>query len=115
MTTFDFPDTTLPSCQRDVTTVAPQALALLNNPFVHEQSKRMAATILRTTPDRGQQIQLAWKKALGRAPRPSETQAAVAHMDAQAKNLVGRPDAPQESLASLCHVLLNLNEFLYVD
>ena len=115
LTTFDFPDTTLPSCQRDVTTVAPQALALLNNPFVHEQSKRMAATILRTTPDRGQQIQLAWKKALGRAPRPSETQAAVAHMDAQAKNLVGRPDAPQESLASLCHVLLNLNEFLYVD
>ena len=32
LTTFDFPDTTLPCCQRDVTTVAAQALALLEQP-----------------------------------------------------------------------------------
>ena len=30
-TTFDLPDTTLPCGQRDVTTVAPQALTLLND------------------------------------------------------------------------------------
>ena len=45
LTTFDFPDTTLPSCQRDVTTVPTQSLALLNNPFVHEQSTALAKRI----------------------------------------------------------------------
>ncbi|MCH2183865.1 MAG: DUF1549 and DUF1553 domain-containing protein, partial [Mariniblastus sp.] len=42
MTTFDFSDTTLPCAKRDVTTVAPQALALMNNHFVHAQSTALA-------------------------------------------------------------------------
>ena len=42
MTTFDFCDTTASCAKRDVTTVAPQALALLNNHFVHGQSASMA-------------------------------------------------------------------------
>jgi hypothetical protein len=40
MTVFDFADTTQPCCQRDVTTVAPQALALLNNELAHELAGR---------------------------------------------------------------------------
>jgi hypothetical protein len=41
MTAFDFVDTTQPCGRRDVTLVAPQALALLNNPFVHEMSEAL--------------------------------------------------------------------------
>ena len=45
LTTFDFADTTQPLDQRDVTTVAPQALALMNNPFVNAQSDAFARRI----------------------------------------------------------------------
>ena len=42
MTAFDFPNSEKPCGRRDVTTVAPQALAMLNNQFVHDRSERLA-------------------------------------------------------------------------
>ena len=93
------------------TTVPTQALALLNNPFVHEQSAALAARI---GPKRGQ-IELAtaaWRLALARDPRPTELRAAVAHLEKQAIAFAGHADPAQKALASLCHVLLNTNEFM---
>ena len=114
LTTFDLPDTTLPSCRRDVTTVPTQSLALLNNPFVHRQSAALAGRV-GTTVGRPEQATRAWRLALGRDPRPAEASAAVAHLERQAKAFAGRPDPARDALASLCHALLNTNEFLYVD
>ena len=114
LTTFDFPDTTLPSCQRDVTTVPTQALALLNNPFVHEQSAALAKRI-GSGGSPADQVKRAWQLALGRAPRPLEVEMAVAHLEKQSKAFASRPDPALDALASLCHVLLNCNEFVYVD
>jgi hypothetical protein len=111
MTTFDFSDTTQPCSQRNVSTVAPQALALLNNQFVHEQSLALAQRVKNDAgDDPTRQVERAWWLALSRAPSESERQAALAHLEAQSRSA----DAPQ-GLASLCHVLLNLNEFIYVD
>ncbi|MFP6667024.1 MAG: DUF1553 domain-containing protein, partial [Pirellulales bacterium] len=84
LTTFDFSDTTLPCGQRNVTTVAPQALAMLNNDFVHRQSTALAQRILDVadnTPDR--QVRLAWQMALGRNPRKAEAQLALKHLTTQ--------------------------------
>jgi hypothetical protein len=114
LTTFDFPDTTLPSCRRDVTTVPTQALALLNNPFVHEQSAALAKRISTKGGPRSLATR-AWRLALGRDPRPTELDAAVAHLERQTAAFAGRPNPALDALASLCHVLLNTNEFLYVD
>ncbi len=114
LTTFDLPDTTLPNCQRDVTTVPTQALALLNNPFVHEQSAALAKRI-GTKFGRKERVVRAWRLALGRDPREAETKAALAHLEKQAERFATRPDATLDALASLCHVLLNTNEFMYVD
>ena len=113
LTTFDFPDTTLPSCQRDVTTVPTQSLALLNNPFVHEQSRAVAVRIAAREPK--EQIERAWRLVLGRSPRPTELAAAVDHLAKQAKAFDRRENPHLDALASLCHVLMNANEFLYVD
>jgi len=86
MTAFDFCDTTQPCPKRDVTTVAPQALALLNNHFVHSRSddfrKRVLADVtakasLETIVDR------AWRLAFGRAPASDERRLAVEHVAAQ--------------------------------
>lgn len=114
LTTFDLPDTTLPNCRRDVTTVPTQALALLNNPFVHEQSVAMAKRVGTNGAPR-ERATAAWRIALGRDPTEKERLAAAAHLQKQAEVYAKRPDPAFDALASLCHVLLNANEFLYVD
>ena len=113
LTTFDFPDTTLPNCKRDVTTVPTQALSLMNNPFVHEQSAAVAKRIDAANPK--ERASVAWKLILGRTLREAELAAAVEHLEKQGKRFAARPDPALDALASLCHVLLNTNEFISVD
>jgi hypothetical protein len=126
MTTFDLADTTQPVAQRSISTVAPQALALLNNQFVHEQSVAFAERVRSEAgEDVAAQIERAWWLALSREPSSREREGAMRHLEAQRTNLAeaataeGKPLAAevanQQALASLCHVLLNLNEFIYVD
>ena len=83
MTVFDFSDTTLPCAQRDVTTVAPQALALLNNEFVHERSQSLARRVAVLGGDRSAQVRQAWLLALGRPATEREVQAGLAHWQQQ--------------------------------
>lgn len=121
MTTFDFCDTTQPCGKRDVTTVPTQALALLNNGFVHEMSTALAERVLRETEDDPiQRVNRAWELALGRSPSSSERDAAMKHLETQATlftDTAATEITPPQTLAltSLCHVLLNTNEFVYVD
>ena len=132
MTTFDFGDTTLPCGQRPVSTVAPQALALLNNAFAHERSTALATVVPSAERrddgrDADQQIRLAWQLALVREPSPGELAAGREHLVTQRQrfsteqhdNLKKRGlvshDPDFLALASLCHVLLNTNEFAYFD
>ena len=94
MTTFDFVDTTLPCVQRPVSTVAPQALALLNNSFAHERSAALAERVLREDflmygiemygIERPSQIHRVWQISLGRDPSKSEIEAARSHLRQQA-------------------------------
>ncbi|MBX7168721.1 MAG: PSD1 and planctomycete cytochrome C domain-containing protein [Pirellulales bacterium] len=116
MTVFDFCDTTQPCAQRDVTIVAPQALALMNNEFVHRASADLAAQVIESSSaDFQEQVSCAWRLALARQPTAVETARAVAHMEAQSQHFASAPDARRRALESLCHVLVNCNEFLYVD
>ncbi len=125
MTTFDFSDTTQPCSQRNVSIVAPQALALLNNEFVHEQSAAFAGRVIAEAGgDPAAQVDRAWWLALSRAPSSDERAAAIEHLAAQRRNFAMAPSADgsgseadlnKRALASLCHVLFNTNEFIYVD
>ncbi len=123
MTTFDFCDTTHTCGQRDVTIVPTQALALLNNEFTHDQSGVLAARVEKLAgPEFEKQAALAWMLALQRDPDADELSAALAHLREQAEHFATstapsrQPRTPaQLALASLCLVLLNTNEFVYVD
>lgn len=85
MTTFDQCDTTLPSAQRDVTTVAPQALAMMNNQFVHDRSKALAQRVSAVADKQDDQINYAWLFALGRQPGKNERVLARQHLATQKK------------------------------
>ncbi len=125
MTTFDLSDPTQPCGQRDVTIVPTQALALLNHQFIHDRSRHLAATIMQREPDRPARLRLAWSRVLQRLPTEHELQRSLQHVRTQhatftaARSQPGSPALPappeQLALASLCQVLMNSNEFLYVD
>lgn len=129
LTAFDLCDATGPTGQRAVTLVPTQSLALLNNQFVHDRSQALADAILADadlgeTIEPAEQARLAWLAVIRRAPSQSELEASVQHIADQRAAFIAHVDArssPQEqtseqlALASLCHVLLNSNEFIYID
>jgi len=83
MTTFDQCDTTLPCGQRDVTTTPTQALAMMNNSFIHDRSEALAERIAQQTELPDEQVVAAWRFVLGRDPNADEQQLAREHLRLQ--------------------------------
>jgi hypothetical protein len=103
METFDLPDNTLSCPRRIVSTVAPQALTLLNSPFATEMASAFAARLQREAgDDPAAQIDRAFHLALQRRPDETERTSCVQFRTSR-------------SLPELCRALLNLNEFAYID
>ena len=99
--TFDLPDQNITAAYRNTSTVAPQALTLLNNPFVLGQAQLFAQRIEERAPfDTAQQVDLVYRTALTRSPNAEEAQ-------------IGQQLVEQGSLEDLTHVVFNLSEFLY--
>lgn len=105
MTVFDCCDTTTPAGRRDVTTVAPQALTLMNNAGILDESRAIAARLLTCAPE--SRIPTAWQTVLARDPSARELALAREHLQSH--------EDQEKAWASLCHVLINTNEFMYVD
>jgi len=110
MTVFDSCDTTAPTGRRDVSTVAPQALTLLNNTWVHEQSRAMAQRVVASGPTTESRVDTAWRIALARTPSATEKQAAIDYVEHSRSN-----GDDLVAWSALCHTLINTNEFIYVD
>ncbi|REJ66163.1 MAG: DUF1553 domain-containing protein [Planctomycetota bacterium] len=82
--TFDFPTTDKPVARRVSTTVAPQALALLNSEFLQEQAESLADRLTREVgDDPAEQIRLAYRLALAREARPAEVAAILDYVSRQ--------------------------------
>ncbi len=119
---FDSPDAQQCSGQRAKTTVVPQALALLNDPFVRARAKDLAARLARERgPDRVEAIRRAYLLALGRPANAGETEAGAGFLaDRERERLSKLPGAGADearllALADYCQVLFGLNEFIYID
>ncbi len=99
--TFDLPDQNITAAYRNTSTVAPQALTLMNNPFVLNQARLFARQVEERAPyDIDAQVDLVYRTALTRSP--DEEEAAI-----------GRTLVETGSLQDLTHVVFNLSEFLY--
>ncbi len=106
---FDAPDRVETCSRRFVTTTAPQALTLLNDPIVLGFAKSFAARVQKEAgTDPAKIVDRAFAIALSRAPTADERTAMVTF-------LKQHPGTTAEAATDLCHALLNLNEFLYVD
>ncbi|MGE3808134.1 MAG: PSD1 and planctomycete cytochrome C domain-containing protein, partial [Gemmataceae bacterium] len=118
MVVFDAPEALSGVGQRPTTTIAPQALLLLNNPQVRGYSRAFARKI---APDEKTTVadaaRAAYLHALARPPAADELKAAVIFINAQTDSYRAdkKADARILALADFCQTLLCLNEFVYVD
>jgi len=98
LTTLDCADPSQMVASRDETTTALQALALMNNPFMVAMSEQLAKRVS----DSGTPLADVVSLVTGREPRSDELELLKVY-------------AEQHGLAAACRLILNLNEFVYVD
>ncbi|HTU20826.1 MAG TPA: PSD1 and planctomycete cytochrome C domain-containing protein [Gemmataceae bacterium] len=110
---FDTAETDRSTAVRFVTTQPTQALALLNGDFVHKQASLFAERIRREVGDeRGRQVRLALTLATTRPPNDADVRRGVELIETlQTKDGL----SAESALESFCLVVLNLNEFVYLD
>jgi hypothetical protein len=100
---FDRPDTNQSCPTRARSTVAPQSLALMNGELPAELATQLAKLLEREHQDSPEeQLRVAYRRCLGRAPTPIELDRAASFAEA-------------EGVSSVCRALFNVNEFVYVD
>jgi hypothetical protein len=102
MESLDCADPNINTPVRNTTITALQALAIFNDTFVLRQSEYLAERLRRARPDVDGQIGLACRLALGRRPKADERRALTDY-------------AQRYGLANACRVILNMNEFIFVD
>lgn len=112
MMLFDWPEHLVSIGQRQSTTIAPQALAFMNNPVSRSSAEALANSIS----DLGQLDQI-YLQVLSRKATDAERQAAMnfiaqARATRQEQNV---PSAEKMAIADFCQILLCCNEFIYVD
>ncbi|MFN3152931.1 PSD1 and planctomycete cytochrome C domain-containing protein [Bremerella sp.] len=98
---FDCPDFGQSTSYRRESTTSIQALNLFNSRFVTDQSREFADRLKNQYAETPQQIEAAYQRVFLRAPTPQERAEAISLVD-------------QHGLDSLCRVLFNSNEFLFI-
>jgi hypothetical protein len=109
---FDKPDTNFSCPRRNRSTIAPQALMLLNSKLSLDAAKGLTALFEKAADGSASglkhKIELAYLRTLSRRPSAEEEKLAIAFLD-------DASDDEAAALTDLCLTLFNLNEFLYVD
>jgi mono/diheme cytochrome c family protein len=113
---FDAPDGTTGVGERPTTTIAPQALHLLNNPQVRSYAHGLAKRI---APDEKvsfeQAIGNAYRITLSREATSDEIKDGLEFLKGQMASYAGKADARHLALTDYCQTLMCLNEFVYVE
>jgi mono/diheme cytochrome c family protein len=121
MELFDRPASSQSCGCRQETLVAPQALALLNDPFVRSQAEQFAARVMQERDETADRVRLAFETSLGRPPKEDELVDACGFISTRQAERERRKTGAASSradvaaLADYCQVLFGLNEFLYID
>ena len=113
---FDFasPDTHSP--QRFTTTVPQQALFMMNSPFVVNQAKALAARPeVAQQPEPSKRVETMYRLLFGRGPTPDELWAAAEFIRGEEAHQSPGTPSPLSPWERYAQVLLQSNEFVFVD
>jgi hypothetical protein len=121
---LDLCDTARSAAKRQNTSVATQALTMFNGEFVNKQARYFAERLRKEAGnDPNKQIDLAWRLALARPPKPPEistmleflTGSALERGAAASTIAAGHVRPSNGRLEQMCRVIFNLNEFVYAN
>ena len=115
--TLDFPDPAVSNGDRITTTVAPQALLMMNSSLVENSTRHLAQRLLSGAADR--RTATAYQLVLGRQPSGDESDIARQFV-LRARKLAqeqgsGPSEADIKAWQGFCRVLLSSNDFMYVE
>lgn len=119
-TAFDFADPSTLAGQRDQTTVAPQALFMMNSAFVLDQVQPLAQQLLAHSElDHAARTKELYQRAYGRDPSETEVTRAASYLQRLRASLaeagVSESETETRAWVSLCRAVLSANEFVYVE
>jgi hypothetical protein len=115
-----------PNCEiRQTSTVAPQALMMMNNGLIVREATKFADRVRKAAgEDPAAGVTFAWTTAFNRPPNAEQLAGGVAFLKQQteqialkipADQVAKEPPAAHQALANFCQALLSMNLFLYVD
>jgi hypothetical protein len=116
---FDGAEPNASTPERVSTTTPLQALFMMNDPFAHEQARKLATRVLRERSDETARIDRAYRLCFGRPPVAAEV-ARSRQFLTQAQTAFREAKTPAEGIessawASFARALLSSNEFLFID
>jgi hypothetical protein len=131
--TFDMPDTHEPCARRNITTSPVQALTMLNSELTLSWAEHFAGRVLKSAGVNAEkQVDGAFHIAFGRSPDAEEKRLASNFLSEHSRILQSRLDAGEKlplppelppgcekvqaaALVDFCHMLINANEFVYLN
>jgi hypothetical protein len=116
---FDFAEPSVAKGDRESTTMAPQALFMLNGDLVQEQTRGLASKLLVEHPDDSRaRVTELYQRALARDPTEAEIDRALRFVGEYAAHSEASSPAGDPTLAAwqaLCRVIFASSEFIYVN
>jgi hypothetical protein len=118
MQLFDQPEPLVSQGNRPATTIAPQALLLMNNPHIRGYARSLAKSLLpRAEKDFAAAVRQGYLLSLSRPPSDEELRDNVEFLKSQEASYKNdkNPEARELALADFCQVLFSLNEFVFIE
>ena len=113
MLTFDFPGPFTTMGKRDITNVAGQSLALMNDRFLYGQSGLWARRIIKEHPSAPERIRRMYAEAFARPPSDGELATCLEALTAFTELYGGDPNG-HEAWRDLCHSFYSMTDFIYL-
>ena len=111
-TLFDFGDATTPEGHRSPTTVATQALFVMNSPLVIREAKNVADSVLKQERQDKRRVEEIYMRVLDRRPDANEVDQGLTYLTNFRKKWNQIDE--EQAWTSLTHVLMASNEFIFV-
>ena len=118
MQAFDAPEPLVSQATRPTTTIASQALLLMNSPHVRTWASSFAERCVPVSDQTlAEAVAHAYSLALNRPPTEREQSDALSFVSEQTSRyrLDGKPGPGELALTDFAQVILSLNEFIYVE
>ncbi|MEZ6140427.1 MAG: PSD1 and planctomycete cytochrome C domain-containing protein [Zavarzinella sp.] len=112
MLAFDAPQPFTAIGKRSISYVPAQALALMNNPMVEQQTRKWAAHLLEKYPDADERISRIYLQSLGRKPSVDERNLIMSYLQHEQEL---NPKLGQDALwGMITHMMVNTKEFIFI-